>query len=258
MLDVTYSAGLKEEDKLGKIKLKIEERNGEQCYANKIDGLKKGFDCLRSEADDVRLGSMDVEDMRKMEQTDVTPCASYEEKQKSYVMMRNSLGKQPLEPLESFYCQITLTVMMDPVEVSSGRTFERSAIEKYFAQGKKDCPLTLIPLDDLSLRPNKNLRKTIQEWKERNNMITIVSIKTKIQSSEDEEVLESLDKLKELCIEHELYREWVIMEGYIPVLVGILGTKNRDIRTSSLDILYILAKNSNDNKVCFKFTSFYN
>ncbi|KAI9156249.1 hypothetical protein LWI28_002978 [Acer negundo] len=56
--------------------------------------------------------------------------------------------------------------MTDPVEISSGRTFERSAIEKYLAEGKKDCPLTLTPLDNLCFHPNKNLRKSIQEWKD--------------------------------------------------------------------------------------------
>ncbi|KAH7565680.1 hypothetical protein JRO89_XS09G0245600 [Xanthoceras sorbifolium] len=79
-------------------------------------------------------------------------------------------------------------------------------------------------------------------------MITIVSIKSKIQSSEEQEVLQSLGKLKDLCLEQELYREWLIMKDYVLVLIGLLGAKNRDIRTISLDILCILAKDSDDNK----------
>ncbi|KAL5822959.1 hypothetical protein ACOSQ4_020859 [Xanthoceras sorbifolium] len=175
--------------------------------------LNKEFEEFRSEIKDGRLRSIDVAEPRKMEQiialhehADAATCTSRVEKQK----------RQPLEPLQSFYCPITLDVMNDHVEISSSRTFERSAIEKYFAEGKKDCPLTLIPLDNL------------------NNMITIVSIKSKIQSSEEQE--------------QELYREWLIMQDYVPVLIGLLGAKNRDIRTISLDILCILAKDSDENK----------
>ncbi|KAH7565164.1 hypothetical protein JRO89_XS09G0150100 [Xanthoceras sorbifolium] len=151
--------------------------------------LNKEFEEFRSEIKDGRLRSIDVAEPRKMEQiialhehADAATCTSRVEKQKS-------------------------------------RTFERSAIEKYFAEGKKDCPLTLIPLDNLRFHLNKNLRKSIQEWKQRNNMITI-----------------------------ELYREWLIMQDYVPVLIGLLGAKNRDIRTISLDILCILAKDSDENK----------
>ncbi|KAL5738679.1 hypothetical protein ACOSP7_031440 [Xanthoceras sorbifolium] len=269
MMEASYSAALEEEAISKKFELRIQEGNADQSLENNLvacmseafgmatdrSALNKEFEEFRSEIEDGRLRSIDVAEARKMEQiialheqADAATCTSPEEKQKRYIMMRSSLGRQPLEPLQSFYCPITLDVMTDPVEISSGRTFERSAIEKYFAEGKKDCPLTLIPLDNLRFRPNKNLRKSIQEWKERNNMITIVSIKSKIQSSEEQEVLQSLGKLKDLCLEQELYREWLIMEDYVPVLIGLLGAKNRDIRTISLDILCILAKDSDDNK----------
>ncbi|KAK1571444.1 hypothetical protein Q3G72_017175 [Acer saccharum] len=271
MMNAAYSAALEEEEISKKIELgmAIQEGNADQSYANNLVAcmseafgmatqrlaLKKELEEFRSKMEDVRLRSIDVAEARKMEQiialleqADATTCTSLEEKQKRYTMTKNSLGRQPLEPLQSFYCPITLDVMTDPVEISSGRTFERSAIEKYLAEGKKDCPLTLTPLDNLCFRPNKNLQKSIQEWKERNNMITIVSIKAKIQSSEEQEVPQSLSKLKDLCKEQELHREWVILEDYVPVLIGLLGAKDRDIRAISLDILSILAKDSDDNK----------
>lgn len=139
--------------------------------------------------------------------------------------------------------------MVDPVETSSGKTFERAAIEKWFAEGHNSCPLTQISLDTSFLRPNKPLQKLIEEWRDRNNLITIVSLKPKLQSTEEHEVLQSLEKLQGLLVERELHRQWVIMEDYIPVLIGLLSAKNRDIRTSTLAILCILAKDSEDNKV---------
>ncbi|KAH7565682.1 hypothetical protein JRO89_XS09G0245800 [Xanthoceras sorbifolium] len=227
MMDASYSAALEEEAISKKIELRIQKGNIDQSFENNLvacmseefgmatdrSALNKEFEEFRSEIEDGRLRSIDVAEARKMEQ------------------------------IIALHEQADVATCTSPKEKQ-----KRSAIEKYFAEGKKDCPLTLIPLDNLRFRPNKNLRKSIQEWKERNNMITIVSIKSKIQSSEEQEVLQSLGKLKDLCSEQELYREWLIMKDYVLVLIGLLGAKNRDIRTISLDILCILAKDSDDNK----------
>ncbi|KAK9122230.1 hypothetical protein Syun_019847 [Stephania yunnanensis] len=174
---------------------------------------------------------------------------SPEEKVSKYFNKRNSLGNQPLDPLDSFYCPITGEVMFDPVETSSGQTFERSAIEKWFAEGNNLCPLTATPLNSATLQPNKALRKSIAEWKDRNTMITIASMKAKLSSNEEKEVIDSLGQLQELCEEREMYREWVVLENYIPVLVQLLVSKNREIRNRALALLYLLAKDGDDNKV---------
>lgn len=154
-----------------------------------------------------------------------------------------------MEPLRSFYCPISYDIMVDPVETSSGKTFERSAIERWFAEGNTHCPLTMLPLDTSILRPNKTLRQSIQEWKDRNTIITISTIKSQLETNEEEEVLQSLEKLQELCLEREIHREWLKMENYIAVLVGLLGSKNREIRKYVLLILSLLAKDSTENKV---------
>nr|KYP54668.1 U-box domain-containing protein 43 [Cajanus cajan] len=137
--------------------------------------------------------------------------------------------------------------MVDPVEISSGQTFERSAIEKWFAEGNNLCPMTLIPLDTSILRPNKKLKQSIHEWKDRNIMITIATLKEKIQSGSDEEVLHDLQTIQKLCEEKEQYREWVILENYIITLIQILS-RHRDIRKHSLVILGMLAKDNEEAK----------
>ncbi|GLU21299.1 hypothetical protein SLE2022_374450 [Rubroshorea leprosula] len=211
----------------------------------------KKFEEFKSEIEENKLGS-DMAEARQLEQISAlhekaeTP-TSYGEKQRRYLSKRSSLPRQLVAPLGSFYCPITLDVMVDPVEISSSRTFERSAVERWFADGNRYCPVTSSPLNDLVLRPNRNLRQSIEEWREMNNMITIVSIKPKLQSSEEQEVIQSLQKLHDLCTEHELNRELVSLEDYIPILVGLLYAKSRETRTLALAILYILAKDSHDN-----------
>ncbi|KAJ8536910.1 hypothetical protein K7X08_035311 [Anisodus acutangulus] len=165
-----------------------------------------------------------------------------EEKQTNYLTKRNSLGRQRLEPLKSFYCPITGDVMEDPVETSSGQIFERTAIEKWL------CPLIKNLLKKSDLWSNKMLRQSIEEWKNRNIMITIASLKLKIQTNNEEEVLQSLQKLLEFCVRSELQREWIVMENYVPVTIDLLCANNTEIRKYALMILYALAKDSEEGK----------
>lgn len=265
MLEAEYSPGIVEDKILEMIESGIEEKDVDKCYANEFVGsiaeavclpdeklaIVKEFERFKIEILESKLENL--AESRRMEQIVVLlekadATTSYEEKAKRYLDERNSLGTQPLEPLQSFYCAITMDVMVDPVEISSGRTFERSAVERWFADGNKHCPSTSIQLDTLVLQPNKTLRQSIEEWRDRNKMITIVSIKSKLQSNEEQEVLHSLCELQDLCTERELHREWVMFEGYIPILVGLLSAKNREIRTHALAILCNLAKDSHDNK----------
>jgi hypothetical protein len=83
-------------------------------------------------------------------------------------------------------------------------------------------------------------------------LVIIVSIKQKLQSNEDQEVLQSLGKLQDLMAEREMHQEWVMLENYVPVLTGLLGERNREIRIHTLSILCILAKGSDHNKVHLK------
>ncbi|XP_062000033.1 U-box domain-containing protein 44-like [Rosa rugosa] len=269
MLAAEYRAAVAEEEILEKIEQGIQEGNDDLSHTNDLllriaetlgisnehSELKKEFEEFKRELDDTNLRKGSEEDLQMeqichiialLEKTNANTTA--EDKVNGYSERRVSLGRQPLEPLRQFYCPLTQEIMVDPVETSSQQTFERSGIEKWFAEGKNLCPLTDIPLDTSVLRPNKALKRSIEEWRNRNTMIIIASIKPTLQSSEEQEVLQSLDKLQNLCLESDVHQEWVIMEDYIPVLIGLLGTKNREIRKNALAILSILAKDSKENK----------
>ncbi|RDX58012.1 U-box domain-containing protein 43, partial [Mucuna pruriens] len=260
-----FKAALAEEEILEKIELGIRENNVDRSYANNLlvliakavgirnerSTIKMELEEFKSEIENVRVRK-DLAEAMQMDQIislleRADAASSPKDKELKYFAKRKSLGSQILEPLQSFYCPITQDVMVDPVEISSGQTFERSAIEKWFAEGNKLCPLTLIPLDTSILRPNKKLKQSIQEWKDRNIMITIATLKEKILSENDDEVLHDLQTLQNLCKEKDQHREWVILENYIPTLIQILS-RNRDIRKYSLVILGMLAKDSEEAK----------
>lgn len=267
MSDSKYQTTAMEDEILKKIETGIQETNVDKSYASnlllsiaEVAGisterlvLKRELEEFKCEIEDMSLRK-DGEEALKMgkivtllAKADAATCL--EEKQIKYFSKRNSLGGQPLEPLQAFYCPITNDVMVDPVVTSTGRTFERSALEKWFAEGNNLCPLTATPLDMSALRPNKILQQSIEEWNERNTMIMLASLKPTLRSNDEQEIIQSLGKLQDLCIEQGVHLDWVMMEEYSPILIGLVGAKNSDIRKLALAILCILAKNSNDNKV---------
>ncbi|KAM7275261.1 hypothetical protein ACFE04_017127 [Oxalis oulophora] len=261
-----FKVAVEEERIYEKIDSGIQEGGVDRSYANNLllliaealgistesSELKREFDEFKVEIDNARLRKDQAEEIQMeqlialLEQADAV--SSPKEKEIKYFTKRKSLGSQPLEPLTSFYCPITKEVMVDPVETSSAQTFERSAIERWIAEGKNTCPLTMLNLDTSILRPNKTLRQSIEEWKDRNSMITIASMKSKIMSGDEEEIIDCLEKLKDLCDQRDLHREWMIMENYMDILIQLLSEKNREIKNRSLVILLILAKESGDSK----------
>lgn len=264
-----FKAAIEEEKILEKVEAGIQERSVDRSYANNLlvliaqtlgisteqSSLKKEFEEFKKEIESANVRKNMAEAIQ-MDQIiallgRADAASSPKEKEMKYFTKRNSLGSQPLEPLQSFYCPITRDVMTDPVETSSGQTFERSAIQKWFAEGNKLCPLTMTPLDTSMLRPNKTLRQSIEEWRDRNTMIKIASIKPKLLSGDEEEVLTCLEQLQDLCEQSDLHQEWVVLENYSATLIKLLGEKNRDVRIHALLILCILAKNSGDTKVFF-------
>ncbi|XP_024004495.1 U-box domain-containing protein 5 isoform X2 [Eutrema salsugineum] len=65
---------------------------------------------------------------------------------------------------EQFKCPLSLTVMYDPVLISSGHTFERMWIQKWFEDGNVTCPKSKRMLDDLTLKPNVAMKVQISKW----------------------------------------------------------------------------------------------
>lgn len=69
----------------------------------------------------------------------------------------------------SFRCPLSLELMLDPVIVASGQTFERACINKWIVHGLSTCPKTGEPLSHTNFIPNHTMKAMIVTWLEENN-----------------------------------------------------------------------------------------
>ncbi|XP_057807571.1 E3 ubiquitin-protein ligase PUB23-like [Salvia miltiorrhiza] len=69
---------------------------------------------------------------------------------------------------QDFRCPISMEVMKDPVTISTGVTYERKNIERWFRTYKKTtCPTTMQFIDVLEMTPNHTLHRLIAAWQAR-------------------------------------------------------------------------------------------
>jgi hypothetical protein len=71
------------------------------------------------------------------------------------------------QPPNEYQCPITMELMCNPVIATDGYTYEREAIEAWFARGGVSAlsPKTNEPLLDRVLTPNRSMRALILDWK---------------------------------------------------------------------------------------------
>eukprot|EP00808_Paulinella_micropora_P029352 g15250.t1 len=63
-----------------------------------------------------------------------------------------------------FLCPISYTIMMDPVTLMDGHSYERSVITEWFVRGHTTSPLTGAPLPSTVIKPNFALRASIDRF----------------------------------------------------------------------------------------------
>lgn len=82
---------------------------------------------------------------------------------------RETPGTPPTLP-SAYCCPISMEIMVDPVIVATGHTYDRCSIERWVhTQGHKTCPCTGMKLRHLEFTPNYALKSAIQEWAVANN-----------------------------------------------------------------------------------------
>lgn len=74
----------------------------------------------------------------------------------------------PVRPY--FCCPLSSELMLDPVIVASGQTYERSSIQKWLDGGLTICPKTRQKLAHTNLIPNYTVKAMIATWCEENNV----------------------------------------------------------------------------------------
>nr|GLL30484.1 U-box domain-containing protein 15 [Ipomoea trifida] len=86
-----------------------------------------------------------------------------------FVMTKSQEKAASIVIPNEFLCPITLEIMSDPVIISTGQTYERESIQRWFDSNHKTCPKTGQALANLLLAPNIALKNLIQQWSEIHN-----------------------------------------------------------------------------------------
>ncbi|CAM6127116.1 unnamed protein product [Calypogeia fissa] len=63
-----------------------------------------------------------------------------------------------------FMCPISLDLMTDPVTLTTGQTYDRRSIEKWFETGHTTCPSTMQVVKGNDVAPNRTLQRLIRRW----------------------------------------------------------------------------------------------
>ncbi|XP_022152335.1 U-box domain-containing protein 11-like isoform X2 [Momordica charantia] len=117
-----------------------------------------GFDPEEPKASDLCMDECSSVVQSDME--DVQATKSQEEVEKSDEIMIP----------ENFLCPISFELMVDPVIISTGQTYERSNIQRWIDKGNKTCPKTQEQLQALILTPNFLMKQLISEWCQEHNV----------------------------------------------------------------------------------------
>lgn len=77
-----------------------------------------------------------------------------------------------------FRCPISLDMMKDPVTLSTGITYDRESVERWFDEGNITCPVTNQVVRNFDMIPNHSLRVMIQDWCVENRQYGVERIPT--------------------------------------------------------------------------------
>ncbi|KAL9332908.1 hypothetical protein Peur_073047 [Populus x canadensis] len=167
-----------------------------------------------------------------------------------------------------FLCPITLEIMVDPVIVATGQTYERESIQKWLNSKHRTCPKTGQTLGHLSLASNFALRNLIQEWCEKNNYELpkkdaclgsdgisaelkeeISSLVQNLSSCEFEVRREAIKKIRMLAKENPDNRILIANYGGIPPLVQLLSYQDPNIQEHTVTALLNLSIDETNKKL---------
>jgi len=73
-----------------------------------------------------------------------------------------------LEYPDNFLCPITCDIMDDPVTAKDGHTYNRSAIQRWFDEGRRSSPVTNAVMLSTDLVPNYSMKSQISSWRDQN------------------------------------------------------------------------------------------
>jgi len=168
-----------------------------------------------------------------------------------------------------FLCPISLEIMMDPVIVATGQTFERRNIQKWLDAGHRTCPKTRQTLAHLSLAPNYALRNLILQWCEKNK-VELLKQEADLDSepADHEEEISSLvqnlssihldkqrravKKIRMLSKESPDHRIAIAQNGGVPALVSLLTYPDSKLQENTVTALLNLSIDEENKRLVAK------
>ncbi|TYJ07326.1 hypothetical protein E1A91_A12G297700v1 [Gossypium mustelinum] len=178
---------------------------------------------------------------------------------------------------EDFRCPISLELMIDPVTVSTGQTYDRSSIQKWLKAGHTICPKTGEKLTNTELVPNTNLRKLIHQFcadnglslaktgkKSRDITRTILPgspaaaeamkflsriVVRNLVFGTSEQKNKAAYEIRLLAKANIFNRSCLIEAGTIPPLLNLLYSFNKSIQENAIAALLKLSKHANGKKI---------
>ncbi|KAL1222803.1 U-box domain-containing protein 18 [Cardamine amara subsp. amara] len=94
--------------------------------------------------------------------------------------------------VEDLLCPISLEIMMDPVVIETGHTYDRSSITKWFGSGNITCPKTGKILASTELVDNVSVREVIHKYFRTIGIVLAGTSRRRIRKSHDDVAPESL------------------------------------------------------------------
>lgn len=189
-----------------------------------------------------------------------------------------TLGGEMLNCLnpEDFRCPISLELMLDPVTISTGQTYDRSSIQKWLKSGNLLCPKTGERLKSAELVQNSALKKLIQQFcldnqisisksgrKTRDLSRVIVSptpasteamrflaqfLAGRLTYGTDEQKNKAAYEIRLLTKSNIFNRSIVIEVGNVPPLLDLLTSNDANTQENAIAALLKLSKHSKGQK----------
>ncbi len=140
-------------------------------------------------------------------------------------------------PPDEFRCPISLDLMVDPVIVASGQTYDRSSIARWIEAGHLTCPKSGQNLPHMTLIPNYVLRSLISRWCEEHDIPFDKQDKGGKKGGSMEHIATTKAALE-------------ATKMTATFLVGKLMNGSPEVKKQAAYELRLLAKCSMDNRMC--------
>ncbi|KAL7588007.1 hypothetical protein Lser_V15G41237 [Lactuca serriola] len=181
--------------------------------------------------------------------------------------------------VDDFRCPISLEIMSDPVTLTTGHTYDRSSIEKWFRSGNLTCPKTGEKVNSSNLVSNLCIRSIIKQYCHENGIPVTESVdsnRNRDTTNTDTGGSVAAEAAIKMAVEYLIdrlvfgtnevkhkatyeirmlsktsvfNRACLVESGVVPSLLDLLCVKNPKIQENAIAALLNLSKYSKTKKV---------